>query len=232
MFSNGRGLVSSHMKARTVTLASLAKSDRWRAEYHVHGTTGLFADGCSLVPLREVVILSTDAADPALQETLFYYVGLENVESVTGDGLGIERVHKSAVRSRSRLFRQGDILYGRLRPYLRKALLVDEKYRWGLCSTELLVLRPKESVVYGVFLRELLVSRQLTDVICRLQSGAALPRVSAEDLLSLEVPIPPLQEQREIVEAALSIRAQRESLKAELERVGKDGDCLLSRLFS
>ena len=145
----------------------------------------------------------------ALDADSFYYVGLENVEPVTGDPVRVEEVHKNAVRSRSRVFRHGDILYGRLRPYLRKALLVEGKFRWGLCSTELLVLRPDESVVCGIFLRELLVSKPLTEVICRLQSGAALPRVSPEDLLSLEVPIPSLAEQRNIAAAVASIRSER-----------------------
>ena len=221
------------MKARVVTLANLDESKRWRAQYHIHGSTGLYADRYRLMPLREVAVLSADAADPAsLKEPSFYYVGLENVEPVTGDALEIEQVCRSAIRSRSRLFRQGDILYGRLRPYLRKALLVEGEYPWGLCSTELLVLRPRESVVCGVFLRELLVSKQLTDVICRLQSGTALPRVSAEDMLSLEIPIPPLQEQQRMAKKALSIRAERRSLKAKLERLAEDSECLLSRMFT
>ena len=125
------------MKARTVAFADLAKSDRWRAEFHVHGGTRPFADEQCLRRLGDIATLSTEAADPAsLGTASFYYVGLENVEPVTGDPVGVEKVGKDAVRSRSRVFRQGDILYGRLRPYLRKALLVEERYAWGLCSTE------------------------------------------------------------------------------------------------
>ena len=220
------------MKARVVAFADLAKSDRWRAEFHVHGGTRPFADEQDLRRLGDIATLSTEAADPAsLGTASFYYVGLENVEPVTGDPVGVEKVGKDAVRSRSRVFRQGDILYGRLRPYLRKALLVEERYAWGLCSTELLVLRPDESVVCGVFLRELLVSKQLTDVICRLQSGAALPRVSPEDLLSLQVPIPPLQEQLKVATAVTSIRSERHSLKAKLDRLHEESESVLSGLF-
>ena len=220
------------MKTRTVAFAELAKSDRWRAEFHVHGGTGLFADERSLRKLGEVATLSTEAVDPAaLDTTSFYYVGLENVEPVTGDPVGVKKVGRDSIRSRSRRFRHGDILYGRLRPYLRKALLVEGKYSWGLCSTELLVLRPDESLVCGVFLRELLVSQPLTGVICRLQSGAALPRVSPEDLLSLEIPIPPLQEQYKIATAVTSIRSERRALKVKLDRLREESECVLSGLF-
>ena len=94
------------------------------------------------------------------------------------------------------------------------------------------MLRPNESVVCGTFLRELLVSKQLTNVICRLQSGAALPRVSAEDLLSLYVPVPSLQEQRMMATAAIAIGAKRRSLKAKLERLSEEGEHVLSGLFT
>lgn len=221
------------MKARVVELADLEKSGRWHADFHVHGRAGLFAEKYCLKRLGDVVTLSVDAADPAsLDATSFYYIGLENVESVTGDLVGVEKVGSDDVRSRSRVFRQGDILYGRLRPYLRKAVLVAGKHRWGLCSTELLVLRPNESVVCGVFLRELLVSKQLTDAICRLQSGAALPRVAAKDLLSVQVAIPPLDEQREMATVAASIGAKRRSLRAKLERLGEEHESVLSGLFA
>ena len=123
-------------------------------------------------------------------------------------------------------------MYGRLRPYLRKALLVEKEYSWGLCSTELLVLRPKKDVICGIFLRELLVSKPLTDVICRFQSGAALPRISAEDLLAIQVPVPSIQEQRRIATAVVSIRKRRQWLKARLERLGEERANLLSGLFA
>ena len=220
------------MKARVVEVADLEKAGRWSAGFHVHGREGLFAEGYCLRELSDVVTLSVDAADPSSLGESFYYIGLENIEPVTGDLVGMEKVGNYAVRSRSKVFRQGDILYGRLRPNLRKALLVGGKYHWGLCSTELLVLKPNESVVSGVFLRELLVSKQLTNVICRLQSGAALPRVSAKDLLSVQVPIPPLQEQRKMAAAAEEIKAKRRSLRAKLRRLGEERENVLSRLFA
>ena len=214
-------------------LSVLDRSDRWRAEFHIHGGTELFSEKHRLRKLGDVVTLSVDAADPAtLDASSFYYVGLENIEPVTGDAMSVEKISQDTIRSRSRVFRRGDVLYGRLRPYLRKALLVDEKYSWGLCSTELLVLRPNASFICGVFLRELLVSKHLTNVICRLQSGAALPRVSADDLLSLEVPIPPLQEQEVMATAATSISEQRRSLKAKLKRLSEESECVLSGLFT
>lgn len=69
------------------------------------------------------------------------YVGLEHVASGrfvrTGAGMA------SDVQSSKYAFQPGDVLYGKLRPYLDKAILADDH---GICTTELLVLRPKEGV--------------------------------------------------------------------------------------
>ena len=69
------------------------------------------------------------------------YVGLEHIASGhlvrTGEGRGAD------VQSAKHAFEAGDVLYGKLRPYLDKAILVEDS---GLCTTELLVLRPKASV--------------------------------------------------------------------------------------
>ena len=69
------------------------------------------------------------------------YLGLEHLASGRlvriGGGLASE------MRSATSAFKSGDVLYGKLRPYLDKAVLAD---RGGVCTTELLVLRAKADV--------------------------------------------------------------------------------------
>lgn len=69
------------------------------------------------------------------------YVGLEHVAS--GRFLPSEFGRPSDVQSAKYEFRPGDVLYGKLRPYLDKAVLAKDH---GICTTELLVLRPKQGV--------------------------------------------------------------------------------------
>lgn len=69
------------------------------------------------------------------------YVGLEHVAS--GRFLRVGEGKASDVQSAKYAFQPGDVLYGKLRPYLDKAVLADDT---GICTTELLVLRPKEGV--------------------------------------------------------------------------------------
>jgi type I restriction enzyme S subunit len=93
------------------------------------------------------------------------------------------------------LFEPGDVLFGKLRPYLSKSWLAD---RPGCCPTELLVLRPDETVLYPDFLRYLTLSHQYVSVANGSAYGVKMPRTSWEVLSSQCFPIPPQNEQRDI----------------------------------
>ncbi len=164
------------MKFRTVSILELTKLGKWRADLHVHSNSRIKSDRFDLVPLGEVVRESRTAKEPREEESAFYYIGLEHIEPITGDHTNIDLVTFEKVRSRSKVFEEGDILYGRLRPYLRKAFLVEPPYKKGLCSTEFIVLKADHDRVLPLFLREILISDPVTEVITRLQAGAALPR--------------------------------------------------------
>lgn len=88
-----------------------------------------------LSDLCEFIAVQVDPAD----YTNSVYVGLEHL--APGRLNRIDNGKGGDVRSAKYAFRPGDILYGKLRPYLDKAILVRDA---GICTTELLVLRPKQ----------------------------------------------------------------------------------------
>jgi type I restriction enzyme S subunit len=94
-------------------------------------TTMRLSDLCDFVGLQ---------VDPATRAD-DVYVGLEHVAS--GRFVMVVVGKASDIQSAKYVFRPGDVLYGKLRPYLDKAVLATEA---GICTTELLVLRPKEGV--------------------------------------------------------------------------------------
>ena len=67
------------------------------------------------------------------------YVGLEHIEKETGRLLGYG--NSDEVRSTKAVFRPGDLLYGKLRPYLNKVYV---PYFEGICSTDILVFPKNE----------------------------------------------------------------------------------------
>jgi len=117
-------------------------------------------------------------------ETDLEYTGLESVEAWTG-----RRVPSSdpaISEGTANVYSKGDVLFGKLRPYLAKALEVQDD---GICSTEFLVLRPKK--ISGRYLQYLLRTPAFIDVISAWTYGAKMPRASWDIVGSLLLPIPP-----------------------------------------
>jgi type I restriction enzyme S subunit len=121
------------------------------------------------------------------------YVGLEHIESHTARFIGSSEVQ--TVKSSTFRFSDEHILYGRLRPYLNKALAPDFE---GHCSTEIFPLKPNPELS-----REYLLFWLLADATCdRINAtctGARMPRAQMNDVLGFEIPVPPLAEQQRIV---------------------------------
>ncbi len=220
------------MKAKVIYITELFEARKWRADLHVHLNSEIESDRFELIAIGEIVSESKAAKDPNDEKGEFYYIGLENVEPITGDMSDIVLVTSHDVRSRSKVFQEGDILYGRLRPYLRKALLVEAPYISGLCSTEFVVLKPAPDKILPLFLRELLVSDPVTELITRMQGGSALPRISPKDLLEIKIPVPPLNYQKDCVAKIEKARCQRRELLQKAHALSKEVHRVVAEVFS
>lgn len=120
------------------------------------------------------------------------YVGLENVESWTGRLL-LESQPES-VDSIVGAFRAGDVLFGKLRPYLAKVARPDFD---GVCTGEILSLRPaagctQSYVMYG------LLNAPYIRWLDSFTYGTKMPRLSPSQVAGSFVSQPPLEEQRAI----------------------------------
>jgi type I restriction enzyme, S subunit len=121
------------------------------------------------------------------------YVGLEHIESHTARFTG--SIEPLAVKSATFKFTAQHILYGRLRPYLNKVLAPDFD---GHCSTEIFPIKPK-SDVSREYLLYWLLSNETVERINATCTGARMPRADMNDVLGLDLLIPPLAEQQRIV---------------------------------
>ena len=119
------------------------------------------------------------------------YVGLENVVSWTGRLLTLDE--QQIPESMSNSFKVGDVLLGKLRPYLAKALSADFD---GLCSTEFLVLKP--SRYEQRYLLYVLLTGGFVSLVNASAYGAKMPRASWGWIHDVVLPFPPLAEQRAI----------------------------------
>jgi restriction endonuclease S subunit len=94
------------------------------------------------------------------------------------------------------VFRSGDVLYGKLRPYLRKAIVANQD---GVCSTEFLVL--SEGRGKAAWVHRWLLTQEVTQQIEAGCDGAKMPRADWEHVGSIPMPLPPPAEQSAITAA-------------------------------
>jgi type I restriction enzyme S subunit len=144
-------------------------------------------------PLGEVASLERRSLLPEEIESGTNYLGLEHIES-GGRILAYQKVEPGELQSNKFIFDSGTLLYGKLRPYLAKVCIPD---REGCCSTDILPIRPSEKLDIG-YLKHLLLWKPYVDKATSLCAGANLPRISPSSLLGIEIPLPPLEEQRRI----------------------------------
>ena len=122
------------------------------------------------------------------------YVALEHVESWTGRlrHAGLDVSFDSQVK----YFRSGDILFGKLRPYLAK---VARPTSDGVCVGEFLVLRPRHSNATAPYMEQLLRSKPIIDAVNSSTFGAKMPRAEWQFMGGMAIVHPPPPEQAAIV---------------------------------
>lgn len=144
-----------------------------------------------MAPLGEVVRPTRPRVKPADHPDL-PFVGMEHVEAQTMKLLGTVRA--GTMKSSSVRFHPGDVLYGRLRPYLNK---VARPSFHGLCSAEFIVL-PENDRLDGKYLQYLLNSAAFVNFASHLNAGDR-PRVDFDQIAEYAIPLRPIDEQRRIV---------------------------------
>lgn len=145
------------------------------------------------VRLSELCDLVTESIKPGARPDALY-LGLEHLTPGwlvrTGGG------QASEMRSTTSAFEPGDVLYGKLRPYLDKSVLVDEP---GVCTTELLVLRPKAGTDPR-FLAAIIHSPSFLKYAVAGTTGVQHPRTSWAHIREFEFLALTSDEQREIAD--------------------------------
>ena len=138
------------------------------------------------------------------------YIGLEHLEKDKGI-VGFSSADK--VKSTKNAFQEGQILYGRLRPYLNKHDIASFS---GVCSTDILVFEASV-LVANVLVDKFFNLPFFIEYVVANSKGINLPRVSEETVLNTTFPLPPLSEQQRIVERIEELFAKLDEAKERLQ---------------
>ncbi len=149
------------------------------------------------VRVRDVFKKAEETVLPMSLRGPVNYVGLENITQTSGQLSGNVGTNNPAeIKSLKNVFCPGDILYGKLRPNLNKVWLSD---REGICSTDIFVVRSLDERVLPTLYAYIFRSGPFNDAVLGQLKGAQLPRIGWQSFANLEIPLPPLEVQREIV---------------------------------
>jgi type I restriction enzyme S subunit len=155
------------------------------------------------------------------------YVGLEHIEP--GNPRLTNWGRPAEVRSGKTRFRPSDILYGKLRPYLDKAVLAE---RGGICSTDILVFRCPNGAVLPEFLIYALHTREFLEHAVRTTHGVNHPRTSWAALRQFALPVPPVPEQRRIAGVLSTIQRSIEAQNKVIAAARELKRSLMKHLFT
>ena len=175
------------------------------------------------VRLGDVVEIDRNGVDPTRLDPSAQYLGLEQLDAEGRMAWG-DSVESSGVKSTKFRFTSKHILFGKLRPYLRKVAKPD---RNGVCSTDILPLLPRKGFDRD-FLFHLLRTDDIIHRATQACAGANLPRLSPEKFRAFEFRVPrSLPEQKRI--AAILDKA--DAIRRKLQQSLRLSDDFLRSVF-
>ncbi|WP_269609278.1 restriction endonuclease subunit S [Prochlorococcus marinus] len=142
--------------------------------------------GWKLGNLDQIALNPRETAKPFQMDSSYRYIGLEHMprESIALSDSGTAE----NLASNKNVFKKGDILFGKLRPYFKKTGCAQFD---GVCSTDIVVVREKFKLCRG-FICFLLASNTFIDFTVALSSGTRMPRTSWNQMCEFLLPIPQL----------------------------------------
>ena len=146
--------------------------------------------------LKYVCVVKEGLVDPRDSQYADYpHIGPGNIEKFTGKLLDYKFVKDEGLISGKYLFDENDIIYGKINPQLGK--VTYPRFR-GLCSADAYALTPRTDKIMPDYLVYFFLSRKFIDRTILESLRMGMPKINREDLMSLEISLPPLQEQKKI----------------------------------
>jgi len=178
------------------------------------------------VRLGDVVRLSKDRLDPRRPHNARRCIELEHIEGETGRLIGETASDQQA--SIKAVFEPGDILFGKLRPYLRKFLAPDFS---GVCSTEIWVLKPVGSKLTSEFLYLIVQGDGFMEEASR-SSGSKMPRAEWGVVADYRMMLPVVEEQKQIAAVLQDADREIDHLAGQLDHLRTEKKSLMQQLLT
>lgn len=168
---------------------------------------------------KRVASVSSNLVDPSTYSNMIE-IDPDNIEGGTGKLVDVKTVGEVGAISAKQLFSKGQIIYSKIRPELNKVVIAPTD---GLCSADMYPITTSQCVRWlSYVMRSDLFVRQTALISYRV----AMPKVNAEQLAAIKIPVPPFQDQERI---ASYLDSRCASIDAVIDTKRKQLDVLKKR---
>lgn len=178
--------------------------------------SGLIPEGWVDTQLGQIVDYGK-AAKKTLEdvEPETWILELEDIEKDSSKLLSKVNASERPFKSTKNAFKKGDVLYGKLRPYLNKVIIAGSD---GVCTTEIIPI-DSEPFCLNSYLFYWLKSSKFLHYVNEVSYGVNMPRLGTKDANAAPFRLAPLAEQKVIADKLDELLAQVESTKARLDAI-------------
>ena len=187
---------------------------------------GLVPKGWQVGILGDIARTAKNQVQPSELHSAINYVGLEHIPRKSLSLVNWETA--DGLESAKARFSEGDVLFGKLRPYFHKVIVAPFD---GVCSTDILVCQAKQPAYYGVVVMHLF-STAFIDYADRLSNGAKMPRIGWRDIAAYPVVVPTEHIAALYTEAIAPVLGRMKANVFQAQTLAILRDTLLPRLIS
>lgn len=229
-------ILSTWDKAITTTEQLLANSQQQKKALMQQLLTGKkrlldkngvrFSGEWRKLPFSDLVSLVKTKFDPKTNtDDVRECIELEHITQVSSSLCGSTNT-TDAVSTKT-AFEKGDVLFGKLRPYLRKYWKAD---RQGVCSTEIWVFRTKAKVAADYIFQVVQLGSFIE--VSNKSSGTHMPRADWNVVKDFLIPTPPLEEQQKIAAVLSTADQETTALQQKLHALKQEKKALMQQLLT
>lgn len=143
------------------------------------------------------------------------HIGVDSIQSQTGELIGFRTVKEDAVVSGKYLFGPQHIIYSKIRPNLNKVALPDFE---GLCSADAYPILPKSNC-NRVYLAYVLRSEYYLSYILKLSGRSNIPKVNKVQIQGFKMPLPPIELQNQFADFVRQVDKSKSEILEGIKRL-------------
>ena len=212
-------------RERKAALMDTLFSHGTKGESRKQTEIGEIPESWEIMQLKEIANLRRENVKPEDNQNL-NFVGLEHIDS--GESILKRWGNASAMKSAKNHFYPNDVLYGKLRAYLDKAVIAEME---GICSTDILVFTANSKTAPR-FLVYLLHTQAFMNHAVATSTGISHPRTSWDSLGKFTFAFPPLFQQCVIANVFQAIDEKTAALEQEVQHLDELFHAMLDELMT